>query len=203
MLEDTMRTVAFFCPTCRKATIIARSAFQLAASRSVLDCPCGKSAVELEALGDKLRLKVPCLLCEQLHSFTCSTHAFLHEHIMAFSCVTSGLDCCYVGDEEPVYAAMERLEETIDGLEMEAGAEGVFLNPVIMQEVLEELRDIGARGGISCRCGSKAFGMQIQFSAVELQCSACGGLMKIPASTLGDIEDLCCKPSLLIHGKEP
>ena len=33
---------------------------------------------------------------------------------LAFSCAHSGLDCCYVGEQEAVFAAMRRLEETVD-----------------------------------------------------------------------------------------
>ncbi len=202
MIEQATRTVGFFCPYCRNACIMERSAFTLAAGRNALDCPCGKSRIEVEMLGEKIRLKMPCLLCEESHSFTCSTNAFLHETIVAFSCGASGLDCCYIGEEGAVFAAMKRLEETIDALEAEAAGEGAFLNRIVMEEILEELRDIGARGGVSCGCGSKEFSINIQFSAVELHCNNCGNMLKIPAGTLQDVEDLCCKPKLLIPGKE-
>lgn len=203
MLDDATRNIGFFCPSCRQAVIVRRSAFQLAAAQSELACPCGESHVHTEILGDRLKLRVPCLFCEQEHSFTCSTHAFLHERIMALSCGPSGLDCCYTGEEGPVFEAMDRLQETLDGLEEEAVKEGMFLNPLVMQEILEELRDIGLRGDVSCGCGSQSFGMKINFSSVELECRACHGLLKIPATTQADIDDLCCKPKLLIRQREP
>lgn len=55
---------------------------------------------------------------------TAPTHAFLTEKCLAFSCANSGLDCCYVGEEEPVFCRMKRLEETLDVLETEAGGRG-------------------------------------------------------------------------------
>ena len=70
---------------------------------------------------DQVRLTVPCLFCEQEHTVSCSTAAFLQEKTLAFSCATSGLDCCYVGEEGSVFAAMRRLEVTVDVLESEAG----------------------------------------------------------------------------------
>lgn len=202
MLDDAKRTIAFFCPNCRQAVIVSRSAFQLAAAKSEIKCPCGESSIHTELLGDRMKLEVPCLFCEQEHSFTCSTHAFLHEKTMAFSCGPSGLDCCYTGEEGPVYEAMNRLQETLDGLEEEAAKEGMFLNPIVMQEILEELRDIGQRDGVSCTCGSKNFSMKINFSAVELECNQCKGSLKVPATTQTDIDDLCCKPMLTIRGHE-
>lgn len=203
MVENAKRSLAFLCPDCRQAVILERSVFQLASSSSRLSCPCGKSALTIEVMGDRVRLSVPCLLCEQEHTVTCSTHAFLHEKTLAFSCAASGLDCCYVGEEGPVFAAMKRLEETVDHLEEEAGARGTFLNDVVMEEILSEIRDIGKRDGISCTCGSHDWKLQINYSSVELFCAHCEAALRIPAAALSDVEDLCCKPSLLIRGAAP
>lgn len=202
MLNDPKRTIGFFCPTCRQAVIVERSAFQLAASQSKIDCPCGNSSLLIEFIHDKVRLMVPCLFCETQHTVSCSSHAFMHEKMIAFSCGLSGLDCCYVGEKEPVFAAMQRLEETVDLLEAEAASEGVFLNDLVMQEILAELRDIGQRDGISCTCGSKEWSLKVNCSSVEVTCAHCNGILKIPATTHYDIEELCCKPVLIIRGKE-
>lgn len=201
MLQEPVRTIGFFCPSCRQAVIVERSAFQLAASNSKVECPCEVSSLQVEMFNDKVRLTVPCLFCEEDHTVTCSAHAFLQEKIIAFSCGVSGLDCCYVGEEDLVFAAMRKLEETVDGLESEAASTGMFMNEVVMEEILEELRDIGQREAISCTCGSKQFSLKVSYSSVELLCSQCGGALKIPATTLADIEELCCKSSLTIRGR--
>jgi hypothetical protein len=204
MVEDTKRTIAFICPVCRQPVLLERSVFQLAAaSGSRLPCPCGKSEVDLSLSGNQVRLTVPCLFCEEEHTVSCSTAAFLGEKTLAFSCANSGLDCCYVGEEDSVFGAMKRLEETVDGLESEAGARGTFLNDLVMEEILGELKDIAQRDGIVCTCGSHQWNLQVNYSSVEVSCARCGGAVKIPAATLSDIEDLCCKPILTIHGKKP
>lgn len=203
MVEQAKRTLAYICPECRQSVVIERTAFQLAAAGSELPCPCGKSALKVELAGDRAHLQVPCLFCGTDHSVSCSQRAFLHEHLLAFSCARSGLDCCYVGEEEPVFAAMKRLEETLDVLETEAGAEGTFLNDLVMEEILGELRDIGLRDGISCTCGCRDWKLKINYSSVELFCARCGGALKLPAATMSDLEDLCCKPTLLIRGDRP
>ncbi len=200
MLEDTKRSIAFICPVCRQPVILERSAFQLAASGSRLPCPCGKSGIDAEMMGNRIRLTVPCLFCEQEHTVTCSTASFLREKTLAFSCANSGLDCCYVGEKESVFTAMRRLEETVDVLESEAGAQGTFLNETVMEEVLGELRDIARRDGISCTCGCRDWSLKVNYSSVELSCARCGGALKIPAATMSDLEDLCCKTVLVIRG---
>ena len=114
MIQDAKRFIAFICPECRQPVILERTVFQLAASGSRLPCPFGKSSIDVALMGDQLRVTVPCLFCKETHTVSCSTRAFLEEKTLAFSCANSGLDCCYVGEEEGVFAAMRRLEETVD-----------------------------------------------------------------------------------------
>ena len=202
MVEEGKRTIAYLCPECRQPVVIERSVFQLAAAPAELPCPCGKSAVRTEMMGDRCKLTVPCLFCGKDHTVVCSTHAFLHEKCLAFSCAASGLDCCYVGEEEAVFAATRRLEEAVDKLEAESGERGAFLDEVIMHEVLSELKDIAQRGGISCTCGSKEWKLQVNYSSVDLFCAHCGGVLRLPAATASDLEDICCKYTLTIKGKD-
>ena len=124
MVEEAKRTLAYLCPACRQSVAVERSVFQLAASANELPCPCGKSSLRVELMGDRVKLTVPCLFCGKDHTVTCSSHAFLHEKVLAFSCAASGLDCCYVGEEGPVFAALQRLEEAVDKLEAASGEKG-------------------------------------------------------------------------------
>ena len=70
-----------------------------------------------------------------------------------------------------------------------------------MHEVLSELRDIAQRGGVSCTCGSREWKLQVNFSSVDLSCAQCGAALRIPAATADDLEDLCCKNTLVIRGR--
>lgn len=59
--------------------------------------------------------------------------------------------CCYIGQQAQVEQALQELElraEKDRCQEPEA-----FTDNVIMYEVLSELKDIAARGGVSCTCG--------------------------------------------------
>lgn len=201
MVEEASRTLAYICPSCRQSVIISRSVFQLAAAPNLLPCPCGKSALQVEVTGDRVKLSVPCLLCHEEHHVSCSAKAFLHQHALAFSCSASGLDCCYVGETEPIYAAVSRLEQAVDKLEHEAGEKGTFLDEIVMHEVLSELKDIAQRGGISCTCGSRKYKLQINYSSVDVFCGDCDAAVRLNAATADDIDDICCKNSILIRGK--
>ena len=193
-VEEPKRTLAYICPACRQSVIVERDLFSLAAATAHIKCPCGRSELRVEFVDDHVDLEVPCLFCGREHRVSCSTHAFLHQKALAFSCAASGLDCCYVGEEGPVYAATARLEQAVDKLETESAQQGAFLDELVMQEVLSEIKDIAQRGGISC-----AF--RVNFSSVDLICKQCGAEMRIPAATADDIDDICCKTNLVIRGK--
>ena len=202
MEQEARRTLAYLCPSCRQSVAVERTVFQLAASANTLSCPCGKSALKVELMGDRARLTVPCLFCGRDHTVVCSSQAFLHQRLLAFSCAASGLDCCLVGEEGAVFAALRRLEEAADKLEAAGGERGAFLDPVVMEEVLAEVKDIAGRGGISCTCGSTEWKLKVSFSSVDLTCARCGGVLRIPAATDSYLEDVCCKNTLQIHEKK-
>lgn len=77
-----------------------------------------------------------------------------------------------------------------------------FTDNVIMYEVLSELKDIAARGGIRCTCGSAEYGIQVHRDAVDLICRRCGGKLRLPAGTDEDLDRLCCQMKLTIRGAE-
>ena len=75
MEEQPKRTLAYLCPACHQSVVVERTVFQLAASANDLPCPCGKSSLHVEMMGDRVRLTVPCLSCGRDHTVTCSTNA--------------------------------------------------------------------------------------------------------------------------------
>ena len=201
MKSEEKRTLAYFCPHCRQLVAAERTVFELSAAPMELPCPCGHSQLRVECLGSRYRLTGPCLLCGGEHTVECGGADFLRQRALAFSCAASGLDCCYVGEEGPVFAAARRLEEAVDRLDQRR-EEGQFLDELVMKEVLEELRDIAKGGGVSCMCGSKEWRLQINYSSVDVICAACGAAIRIPAATASDIDDICCKQAILLKRKK-
>lgn len=200
--QEPTRTLSYICPRCRQSVIVEKSLFALAAAPVKVPCPCGGSALEVELLPDKARLRVPCMYCGKEHAVSCAASAFVGQEALVFSCATSGMDCCYVGQEGAVYAATARLEQTVDRLEQAGEQEQAFLNEVVMQEVLSELKDIAQRDGISCACGSKGWTFRVNYSTVDLICTGCGAQMRLGAATADDIDSICCKHTLRIGGRK-
>ena len=201
MDQDKKRYISYICPKCRQSVIVAKDLFTLAAAPNRIKCPCGKSELRIEFMPNRVQMQVPCVYCGREHMVSCPSQAFVREKALAFSCAASGLACCYVGEEGPVYAATARLEQTLDKVDEEAEDKGMFVDEMVMHEVLSEIKDIAQRDGISCTCGSKRWSFDVHYSSVDLICTDCGAQMRIPAATADDIDDICCKTTLVIRGR--
>ena len=197
-MEET-RSFGYICPACGKANFHTRSVFALTAAAARMECECGKEALEVQTDGTKFRLWVPCGVCGGHHQAECSADALLHGRGIGLSCPVKQDLCCYVGREQEVRRAMENLALRV---EKDKGMDGeAFTDNVIMYEVLSELKDIAARGGITCTCGSTRYTVQVRRGAVDLICADCGGRLRLPAATDKDLDDLCCRMKLTIKGK--
>ena len=107
--------------------------------------------------------------------------------------------CCYIGDIYRVESALRELEIALE--KKKDQEDGAFLDSVIMYEVLSELKDIAARGGITCGCGAAGCSMEVHGDAVDLICPACGGRLRVGAATDEDLDRLCCQYTLTIPGR--
>lgn len=203
MPEET-RTIGYICPVCGQAVIAKRTAFQLCAGDSVLPCPCGRSELGFRQLGDRCEITVPCLFCARDHTAVCGNDALLRRKLLALSCPASGLNCCCVGEEDQVFRAMEKLEAAVDKLRLDDQTDqrGAFLDEVVMGETLAELKDIAARGGVKCACGSTDYGVKVGYSSVDLVCARCGAALRLSAATQDDLAALCARDTLTIPGKK-
>lgn len=203
-MPEENRTVGYICPVCGQAVIAQRTAFQLAAGDSSIPCPCGKSELRFRQMGDRCEITAPCLICARDHTAVCANDGLLRQKLLALSCPRSGLGCCYIGREDQVFRAVAKLEQAVDKLRMDdqTDSRGAFLDEVVMGETLSELKDIAARGGVRCACGSTDYGVKVGYSSVDLVCARCGAALRLPAATQEDLTDLCARDALTIPGKK-
>ena len=196
-MEET-RSFGYICPKCGRAVMARRSAFSLAAAAAHIECPCGQSDMLIETDGSRCRLWVPCGLCGETHQAEVSSEAMLDGRGVGLACPKTKQLCCYIGRQEQVEKAMQELELRAEKDRCETPE--AFTDNVIMYEVLSELKDIAARGGISCTCGCREYSIAVHRGAVDLICKDCGGKLRLPAATDEDLDLLCCQMKLTIHG---
>ena len=196
---EELRSFGFICPKCGKAQVHQRSRFALSAAAARMECECEKSALQVETDGIKFRLVVPCGVCGGEHQAECSAESLLEGRGIGLACPKTRQLCCYIGEEKDVMSAMENLALRVEKDKSESGE--AFTDNVIMYEVLSEIKEIAARGGIGCSCGSKRWSMQVARGAVDILCGDCGGRLRINAATDEDLDRLCCQMKLEIHGR--
>lgn len=203
-MSEEKRSIGYICPVCGEAVVAERTLFQLLAGDASVPCPCGKSELAVRQLGDRCEITVPCLFCARDHRAACLNEGLKKQKLIALSCGKSGLAICHIGEEGQVFRAMEKLEGAVDKLRRDDSREsrGTFLDEVVMGEVLSELKDIAARGGIKCACGCDQYGVKVGYSSVDVICAACGAVLRLPAATPDDIDGVCARYNLTIPGKK-
>ena len=195
-----MRTLGYICPSCGKAVLADRSRFALEAAATGVVCDCGRSELTAEPSARAYRVTVPCGVCGGEHRAEVAPGSLLEGPGVALACPETKQLCCYIGERDRVERSLSELERT---LEKKKDREAdTFVDDVVMYEVLSELKDIAARDGISCACGSKGCSLDIHGGAVDLICPACGGRLRVPAATDNDLDRLCCQYTLTIPGKK-
>ena len=196
---EQMRSFGYICSNCGKAQVHQRSRFALSAAAARMECECEKAALTVETDGVKFRLSVPCGLCGETHQAELDAQQLLEGRGVGLGCPKTRQICCYIGEEQQVMSSVE--EMTIRKEKDKAENPEAFTDNVIMYEVLSELKDIAARDGIACSCGSHGYAMQVGRAYVDLVCGMCGGRLRINAATDEDLDRLCCQMKLEIHGR--
>lgn len=198
-MSEQKRAFGYICPSCGKPVYGERTAFALSAAAIGVVCSCGHGELTAELVGDHYRVTVPCGVCGGEHRAEVPARKLLEGEGVALACPETRQLCCYIGETGRVEAALRELEITVEKNKESDG--GAFVDNVIMYEVLSELKEIAARGGISCACGAKGCAMEVHGTAVDLVCGSCGGRLRLPAATDEDLDRLCCQYTLVIRGK--
>lgn len=197
---EPVRAFGYLCPSCGKPVYGERTRFALCAAASGVVCNCGHSELTAEPYHGCYRVTVPCGACGGEHRAEVPEQQLLEGPGVGLACPETKELCCYIGDVYQVQRALRDLE--IAAQKKKDGETAAFLDDVIMYEVLSELKEIAARDGISCACGSKGCSIEIHGSAVDLICPGCGGRLRLPAATDEDLDRLCCQYTLIIPGKK-
>ena len=199
-MAEQMRALGYLCPECGKIVYGERTRFAMSAAAVGLVCDCGRSELTAQPDGPSCRLTVPCGLCGGEHRAQAAAERLLEGEGVALACPKTRQLCCYIGQPQRVERALRQLELTVE--KTREDRDGAFVDSVIMYEVLSELRDIAARGGVSCACGASGCAMEIQGGAVDLVCRQCGARLRLPAATDEDLDRLCCQYTLTIPGRK-
>lgn len=179
---EEMRSFGYICPHCGKAVLHQRSVFALVRR-------CGPHGVRVRAGGaggGDGRCEVPALgtlrCVRRTPSGGVQRRRGAARAGIGLACPEKQELCCYIGEEQQVRRAMEELALRVE--KEKAGGEEAFTDNVIMYEVLSELKDIAARDGISCTCGSHKYSIAVRRAQWTSSApGAAGGCGSMPPRT--------------------
>lgn len=201
-MAESKRAFGYICPACGESVYAERTEFALNAAAVAVVCSCGKSELTAEGDGLHFRITAPCGVCGEEHRAEVPAQQILRGEGVGLACPKTHQLCCYIGDVYRVESALQELETIVKKRKNSDSDEDAFVDSIIMYEVLSELRDIMARGGISCTCGAKGCAIEVHGTAVDLVCNECGGRLRIGAATDEDLDRLCCHYTLTIKGNK-
>lgn len=197
--------IAYRCPYCGAGIKSMVGIFALSGAMKKLKCSCGASELTVNQTNDgKLRIAVPCLVCNSEHSFNISTTLFFKKELFVYPCPYSAIDLVFIGTEEAVSKALEKSEKElldmmkemgIDDLERLHGDIDAFdeeddepCDPMIFDTVMFVIKDMIEGGDVSCCCDDGDYGIAISDDHVKVFCRSCGASKDIPTDS-----ELACR----------
>ena len=186
--------IAYRCPYC--GCVISADITRSTVEKSfTLECiECRKSKLEITPEpGGSIKIVVPCLMCPHPHPYKLSKEIFFEREIFTLPCSFTGLDICFIGDEDNVEDEIDRTGAEISALtdeedtdEVKKSSEFMVADTSVIREILFAVGELDKSKKISCSCGSHAVKVLIDYDKVILVCKVCGKKYELDARTKFD-----------------
>lgn len=163
----------------------------------------------------RVRLSVPCIFCGKPHTFTINSQLFFGRDTFMLSCPYSGINICFMGEENHVRAELARSElellqmledNGIDSFSELASDEEALPDPQIFDIIMFVIHELEAEDKIYCDCadGDGDYGAEMTASGIRVFCRGCGAERVIPTDSLLGAHDFlnCDSLHLMQPGRE-
>lgn len=197
ILNQRETTVAYRCPVCGSGVLSLVGVFALTADMFKLKCPCGGSELLISYTQDKkIRLSVPCIICQQPHNYVISSALFFGKELFVVGCSFSAIDLCFIGHQDAVSEALGRSETELLELLQQSGIESfedlrhldehVLPDAQVFDIVLFVVRELEAEGNIHCNCesGHGRYDVEITNDSIRVFCKNCQAENNFPADSI-------------------
>ena len=192
--------IAYRCPYCGAGVKSMVGVFTLSGAMNKLKCSCGASELTINHTNDgKLRISVPCLVCNGEHSFGISTSLFFKKEIFVYPCPYSAIDLVFIGTEKAVSETLDKSEKALLDMLHEMGLDDLEklhgeidetdderdtnCDPQIYDTVMFVIRDLIEGGDVSCCCDDGDYDVAVSDDHVKVFCRSCGASKDIPTDS--------------------
>lgn len=187
VLKPKESIVSYRCPHCGTTVMSMVGTFALSGDLIKLKCSCGESELVITYTQDnRIRLTVPCLACENPHTFYVNSSTFFEKDLLELSCKVLGINICFVGNKDKVFEAIERSDKELAELmgeysledigRMNTSSEGSISDAQISDLVRFMLCEIKDENKIFCKCTEEDgdYDFRLFDNSVEIFCTKCG-----------------------------
>jgi len=192
MISELSTTILFKCPCCGERVKGKADIFRFSGgSDYLLSCPEGGPSL-LARLRDDGRVKVtvPCIICEGQHTFHLPKSVFFTEEIFVLSCAASDIDICVLGAEDKAENEYEQIDADISELIYEDAMDCLIDSNPYKMEIIKRLNQMAEERRIVCECGCDDLEFRLTDESVDIRCSRCSALLSIPAVDEPDYYDV-------------
>lgn len=189
MLVSTQRKIALRCPLCGRLDSHQISFFDFSGHVPVrVHCKCGFQKLMINTKDyQSFSLKLPCLICEEVHILKFKRQELLEQPLSILKCVESGQELGYIGTEAAVERVILQKQEDMGSIVNNLGFEDYFTNPQVMFEILNQLHQIADENNLFCSCGNNQIEIDVFPEKLELRCPYCQSIHIIYAETIEDL----------------
>ena len=198
ILKPKESMISYRCPHCGTNVMSMIGTFALSGDLIKLKCSCGESELVISYTNDnKVRLIVPCLACENPHTFSISTDAFFSRDLLELACKSLGINICFIGNKDNVFEAIKRSDEELAELMGEYSIEDIGRMSGSPQDHISDaqvydlvkfmLCEMKDENAISCKCkdGQGEYDFNLTNEGAEVFCTKCGAKKTI---SIGNVQ---------------
>ena len=203
IIEQKETTIAYRCPHCGTGVLSLVGVFKLSADRLKLKCQCGHSEMTITRSKDsKVRIEMPCVICQAPHHFTVNESLFFGERLFIFPCHASGFDVCFLGAQESVTKTLEesgnKLFEMIEGAGM--SCEDFFEKEKSEEKIPDAhiydivnflVRELEYDGKVHCECEQGPYNAYFSEDgeSIIVKCESCNCTKEFKADSVVAAQD--------------
>lgn len=197
---DTNIAFAVRCHACGRLNIHRLSLFDFSRTKRIeLECTCRQQNAVLKTRDFKnFWMETLCFACHETHMFKYTLKQLLRGNIAA-RCVDTGMEMCFIGNNDDVELLIDSYEKESEDLINQLGFYDYFENSNIMMKSIEIVKKMDEEGKVICECGSEALEMNLYPDRIELKCLQCESIQMIYAENEEDLKNLQRKEKIIMH----
>lgn len=200
MLIDTSVTIAYKCYSCGAFEFFNTTLFKfLQKKEHLFTCRCNNSSILIIQENRRtFRITIPCIGCGSEHTFILPRKDLLSKVVSVLYCPETGMQQCFIGNDEDVRKKIDNLERELDDLINLFGYDNYFKNTQVMFDALNKIHDIAEAGNLSCECGNRDIELIMLPDKICLKCTKCSGSKIIEASSNTDLKDILVRQQITL-----